>query len=62
MDRALSKEGNGGRHILLKAKGKKFEYALRFNFPSSNNMTKYEALKFGLKLVKEVGANGSSES
>lgn len=33
--------------------GQKIEYALRMQFPATNNVAKYEALIFSLELARE---------
>ena len=40
--------------VLISPKKEVLEYFLRFTFPSSNNMTKYEALLARMKLAKKL--------
>lgn len=42
--------------MLTKPDGVKIEYALRFNFRTSNNEAEYEALLAGLRLAKSMNA------
>ena len=45
---------NGTRFIQENPTGEKISYALRLEFPTSNNETKYEVLLAGLNLAKEM--------
>ena len=40
--------------MLIRLKGHKIHYALRFRFQASNNVAEYEALIAGLRLAKEL--------
>lgn len=44
-------EGSGAGLILADQEGRETTYALRFNFPASNNESEYEALIAGLSLA-----------
>ena len=44
IDEASSNEGSGAGLILTDPDGKEVTYALRFEFPASNNEAEYEAL------------------
>ncbi|GKD86964.1 reverse transcriptase domain-containing protein [Tanacetum coccineum] len=50
-DDASNNEGSGAGLILTDPYGKEVTYALRFEFPTSNNKAKYKALIDGLKLA-----------
>ncbi|GKV49678.1 hypothetical protein SLEP1_g56416 [Rubroshorea leprosula] len=56
VDGATSVEGSGARSVLISPNGFKSEHALRFNFKTTNNATKYEVLIYGLKLASELKA------
>ncbi|XP_022154406.1 uncharacterized protein LOC111021683 [Momordica charantia] len=43
--------------LLLAPGGERFEYALQFNFRTSNNEAEYEALLAGLRVAKGLGAS-----
>lgn len=53
-----SNEKGCGAGILLQQslKGTRFEYAVRFNFRTSNNEAEYEALLAGLRMAQIIGA------
>ncbi|XP_022031135.1 uncharacterized protein K02A2.6-like [Helianthus annuus] len=53
-DGASSIEGLGTGLILINPEGLEFTYALRFDFQTTNNEAKYEALIAGLRLAKET--------
>ncbi|KAI3754656.1 hypothetical protein L1987_54443 [Smallanthus sonchifolius] len=53
-DGASSIEGSGAGLVLLDREGKEFTYALRLDFPSTNNEAEYEALLAGLRIAKEM--------
>ena len=40
--------------LLLRLEGFVIEYALWFNFPTTNNEVEYEALKVGLRIAREL--------
>ncbi|XP_072076515.1 uncharacterized protein [Arachis hypogaea] len=48
--------GSEAGTILVNKEGTQIEVFLKFEFPTSNNQAKYEALIAGLKLAKEMGA------
>ncbi|XP_071911843.1 uncharacterized protein [Coffea arabica] len=49
VDGASSKEGSGAGLLLISPTGEELTYALRFDFPASNNEAEYEALLTGLR-------------
>ncbi|GJU56929.1 reverse transcriptase domain-containing protein [Tanacetum coccineum] len=51
IDRASSSEGSGAGLILTNSDREEITYALRFEFPASNNEAEYEALIAGLELA-----------
>ena len=55
-DRSATKKVGGARVVLISPKGETLKYALRLQFPTTNNETEYEALLIGLSLVKALGA------
>ena len=55
IDGASSEEGSGAGLILADPDGKEVTYALRFEFPASNNEAEYEALIAGLELAVKMG-------
>ncbi|XP_022158589.1 uncharacterized protein LOC111025045 [Momordica charantia] len=56
VDGSSNERGCGAKILLLAPGGERFEYALRFNFRTSNNEAEYEALLAGLRVAKELGA------
>lgn len=54
MDRAAGPIRNGAGAILEGLDGLIMSYALRFNFPMSNNMAKYEAFINGMQLAMGI--------
>ncbi|XP_022152233.1 uncharacterized protein LOC111020002 [Momordica charantia] len=56
VDGSSNEKGCGAGILLLAPGGERFEYALRFNFQTSNNEAEYEALLVGLRLAKGLGA------
>ncbi|XP_071924818.1 uncharacterized protein [Coffea arabica] len=52
---ASSKEGNGAGLLLTLPTGEELTYALRFDFPASNNEAEYEALLTGLRIAHQMG-------
>ncbi|GAB2285117.1 hypothetical protein Dimus_039694 [Dionaea muscipula] len=56
VDGSSAKTGGGAGLILTSPEGSVVEYALRFDFPVTNNEAEYEALIAGIKLAKELGA------
>ncbi|GKF99267.1 reverse transcriptase domain-containing protein, partial [Tanacetum coccineum] len=51
IDGASSSGGSGASLILTNPDGEEITYALRFEFPASNNEAEYEALIAGLELA-----------
>ena len=65
-DGSACQEGSGAGLILTNPKGAEFTYALRFEFPASNNEAECEALIAGLRIadkmgVKDLAANVDSK-
>ncbi|XP_022151715.1 uncharacterized protein LOC111019628 [Momordica charantia] len=56
VDGSSNERGYGAGILLLAPGGERFEYALRFNFRTSNNEAEYEALLAGLRVAKGLGA------
>ncbi|XP_027156526.1 uncharacterized protein LOC113757421 [Coffea eugenioides] len=55
VDGASSKEGSGAGLLLTSPTGEELTYALRFDFPASNNEAEYEALLTGLRISHQMG-------
>ncbi|XP_027150204.1 uncharacterized protein LOC113750429 [Coffea eugenioides] len=55
VDGASSKEGSGAGLLFTSPTGEELTYALRFDFPTSNNEAKYETLLTGLRIVHQMG-------
>ncbi|XP_027156054.1 uncharacterized protein LOC113756621 [Coffea eugenioides] len=55
VDGASSKEGSGAGLLLTSPTGEELTYALRFDFPASNNEVEYEALLTGLRIAHQMG-------
>nr|XP_027122086.1 uncharacterized protein LOC113739037 [Coffea arabica] len=55
VDGASSKEGSGAGLLLTSPTGEELTYALRFDFPASNNEAEYEALLTGLRIAHQMG-------
>ncbi|KAK1433246.1 hypothetical protein QVD17_10155 [Tagetes erecta] len=55
-DGASNEEGCGAGLILESPEGDELTYALKLDFPSSNNEAEYEAFLAGLRLAHKVGA------
>ncbi|GJR22194.1 reverse transcriptase domain-containing protein [Tanacetum coccineum] len=53
-DGASSSDGLGAELMLVNPEGKEYMYALRFEFETTNNEAKYEALIVGLRIAKEM--------
>nr|GEU73512.1 reverse transcriptase domain-containing protein [Tanacetum cinerariifolium] len=53
-DEASSSDGSRVGLILVSPKGKEYTYAIRFEFKTTNNEAKYEALLEGLRIAKEI--------
>ncbi|KAI5343733.1 hypothetical protein L3X38_011609 [Prunus dulcis] len=56
VDGSANQQGCGAGLVLATPDGLKIEYALRFNFRTSNNEAEYEALLAGLRLAKSMNA------
>ncbi|XP_020417963.1 uncharacterized protein LOC109948679 [Prunus persica] len=56
VDGSANQQGCGAGLVLTTLEGLKIEYALRFNFRTSNNEAEYEALLVGLRLAKSMSA------
>ncbi|XP_071901073.1 uncharacterized protein [Coffea arabica] len=54
VDGASSKEGSGAGLLLISPTGEELIYALRFDFPTSNNEAEYEALLTGLRIAHQM--------
>ncbi|XP_071700152.1 uncharacterized protein [Rutidosis leptorrhynchoides] len=54
-DGASSSDGAGVGLILIGPDGEEHTYALRFEFPASNNEAEYEALLSGLRMAENMG-------
>jgi ribonuclease HI len=47
---------SSGAGVTLKSsKGNEISYVLQIHFPTTNNITEYEALLHGLRIAKEIG-------
>ena len=55
-DRSATKKVGGVGVVLISPKGETLKYAVRLQFPTTNNETEHEALLTGLSLVKALGA------
>ncbi|CAL2254891.1 unnamed protein product [Prunus armeniaca] len=56
VDGSANQQGCGAGLVLTTPDGNKIEYALRFNFRTSNNEAEYEALLAGLRLAQSMSA------
>ncbi|XP_073108374.1 uncharacterized protein [Elaeis guineensis] len=56
VDGSFNSSESGAGIILTGSEGDVVEYALRFEFPATNNKVEYEALIAGLRLTKDVRA------
>ncbi|KAI5337466.1 hypothetical protein L3X38_016737 [Prunus dulcis] len=56
VDGSANQQGCGAGFVLTTPDGLKIEYALRFDFRTSNNEAEYEALLAGLRLAKSMNA------
>ncbi|XP_071695314.1 uncharacterized protein [Rutidosis leptorrhynchoides] len=54
-DGASSSDGSGAGLILIGPDGEEHTYALRFEFPASNNEAEYEELLSGLRMAEKMG-------
>ena len=55
VDGASSKEGSEAGLLLISPTGEELIYALRFDFPASNNEAEYETLLTGLRIAHQMG-------
>ncbi|CAL2265073.1 unnamed protein product [Prunus armeniaca] len=55
---ASNRHGSGAGIVLSAPGGTEVEYALRFQFKTTNNEAEYEALLAGLRLAQDLGAQG----
>nr|XP_027076060.1 uncharacterized protein LOC113699915 [Coffea arabica] len=55
VDGASGKEGSGAGLLLTSPTREELTYALRFDFPASNNEAEYEALLTGLRIAHQMG-------
>ncbi|GJR00158.1 reverse transcriptase domain-containing protein [Tanacetum coccineum] len=53
-DIASSSDGSGAGLMLVSIEGKEYTYAFRFEFKTTNNEAKYEALLAGLRIAVEM--------
>lgn len=56
MDGSSNEKGCGTGILLQSPEGTHFEYALRFNFRTSNNEVEYDALLVGLRMAQSLWA------
>jgi ribonuclease HI len=54
-DGSLMKTGAGTGLLLISPLGVHMRYVIRLHFPTSNNVTEYEALVTGLRIAIELG-------
>jgi ribonuclease HI len=54
-DGSLMKKGASMGLVFVSTLGVRIRYMVRLHFPSSNNITKYEALINGLRIAIELG-------
>jgi ribonuclease HI len=54
-DGSLMKTGAGTGLLFILPLGVHMHYVIRLHFATSNNVTKYEALVVGLRIVVELG-------
>jgi hypothetical protein len=54
-DGSLRKQGAGAGALLLTPDGEQFKYMVHLEFKTTNNMTEYEALIFGLSTTLSFG-------
>jgi hypothetical protein len=57
VDGSSNTKGCGARVILENSDILAIEYSLKFDFPTSNNQTEYEACLAGIRMAKDLGAN-----
>lgn len=56
VDGSSNEKGSGAGVLLQVLSGDRFEYGVRFNFPTSNNEAEYEALIVVLRMAEAMGA------
>ena len=56
MDRSSTKKVGGARVVLISLEGETLKYAVRLQFPATNNEAEYKALLTRLSLAKSLGA------
>ncbi|XP_073125146.1 uncharacterized protein [Henckelia pumila] len=56
VDGSSTSSGSGAGIIVESPQGDKFQYAIKFLFPATNNEAEYEAFIMGIKLALSVGA------
>ncbi|XP_073121236.1 uncharacterized protein [Henckelia pumila] len=56
VDGSSTSTGSGAGIVVESPQGDKFQYAIKFLFPATNNEAEYEALIMGIKLALSVGA------
>ena len=54
VDGASNTKGSKAGVVLISPEKEVLEYSLRFTFPSSNNVAKYEALLAGMRLTERL--------
>jgi ribonuclease HI len=54
-DGSYTLKGAGVGVVLIPPDGDILKYAIRLEFPSTNNIAEYEGLVTGLRLAKELG-------
>ena len=55
-DGSTMKKVGGARVVLISPEGETLKYAIRLQFPTTNNEVEYEALLAELSLAKALGA------
>ncbi|XP_073121874.1 uncharacterized protein [Henckelia pumila] len=56
VDGSSTSTGSGAGIVVESPQGDKFQYAIKFIFPATNNEAEYEAFIMGIKLALSVGA------
>nr|CAB3465777.1 unnamed protein product [Digitaria exilis] len=54
-DGSMMKTGAGAGLLFISPRGEHIRYAMRLNFPASNNMAEYEAILTGLRIALDIG-------
>ena len=57
IDGYTTKKAGGAGVVLISLEGEILKYAIRLEFPSTNNEAEYEALLMGLSLARALEAN-----